>query len=327
MPFSHCAPLRHAPVRRAFTLIELLVVIAIIAILAAILFPVFAQAKQAAKATSDLSAMKQLALAGELWKADHEGYLVQASYNYHSNFQPTGIPYPFGSWMSALQPYVKNKEIFTSPLDPGLKKQGGGSAATDHFYTCEVFDPETAYCAINPATNDYYWKDAGEIGARHTEDDFGSSYRLNSSNQPGYGSDVTRHFRTSLNESAIDQPASFLLIVPGDKGVGQDPPYQEVTTADAGYDNDIACINDVTNVDFDRNSSVGQNPPKSARNGGRANYAFGDGHAKSFSWAATWKSIGPATTDRSNRPVVPTMWRQNFSGAPDKCLIQENDPR
>ena len=58
--------------RRAFTLIELLVVIAIIAILAAILFPVFAQAKEAAKKTSSLSNVKQLALANVMYAGDND---------------------------------------------------------------------------------------------------------------------------------------------------------------------------------------------------------------------------------------------------------------
>lgn len=58
--------------KRAFTLIELLVVIAIIAILAAILFPVFAQAKAAAKKTSCLSNMKQLALGMYLYSGDSD---------------------------------------------------------------------------------------------------------------------------------------------------------------------------------------------------------------------------------------------------------------
>ncbi|HEY0866952.1 MAG TPA: prepilin-type N-terminal cleavage/methylation domain-containing protein [Fimbriimonas sp.] len=57
---------------RAFTLIELLVVIAIIAILAAILFPVFAQAKVAAKKTSSLSNVKQLALANVMYAGDSD---------------------------------------------------------------------------------------------------------------------------------------------------------------------------------------------------------------------------------------------------------------
>lgn len=57
---------------RAFTLIELLVVIAIIAILAAILFPVFAQAKRAAKATSELSNVKQQGVAFAMYSNDYD---------------------------------------------------------------------------------------------------------------------------------------------------------------------------------------------------------------------------------------------------------------
>jgi len=59
--------------KRAFTLIELLVVIAIIAILAAILFPVFAQAKAAAKASSCLSNVRQIATSMTLYGNDYEG--------------------------------------------------------------------------------------------------------------------------------------------------------------------------------------------------------------------------------------------------------------
>ncbi|ARU41009.1 hypothetical protein CCB80_07585 [Armatimonadetes bacterium Uphvl-Ar1] len=58
--------------KRAFTLIELLVVIAIIAILAAILFPVFAQAKAAAKQTQNLSNMKQISTAAQIYAADYD---------------------------------------------------------------------------------------------------------------------------------------------------------------------------------------------------------------------------------------------------------------
>src|SRR5438552_15882727 len=59
--------------RRAFTLIELLVVIAIIAILAAILFPVFAAAREAARATSCRSNLRQIGAALAMYREDYDG--------------------------------------------------------------------------------------------------------------------------------------------------------------------------------------------------------------------------------------------------------------
>ncbi|MFN3730208.1 MAG: prepilin-type N-terminal cleavage/methylation domain-containing protein [Fimbriimonadaceae bacterium] len=58
--------------KRAFTLIELLVVIAIIAILAALLFPVFARARDAAKASTCLSNLRQLGMAFGFYGADYD---------------------------------------------------------------------------------------------------------------------------------------------------------------------------------------------------------------------------------------------------------------
>src|SRR5215813_5723618 len=98
---------------RAFTLIELLVVIAIIAILAAILFPVFAQAKNAAKKTSDLSNLKNIGTAEQLYLADYDDmYHPPAFY-----VDPNGFALPGGAilWYSLLMPYTKNAQIFKSP--------------------------------------------------------------------------------------------------------------------------------------------------------------------------------------------------------------------
>ena len=108
--------------RRAFTLIELLVVIAIIAILAAILFPVFAQAKLAAKASADLSNLKQEGLAIVQYNNDNDGTYTRGWYydlwaTYPTNWPADQRRQNQYKWMDAVQPYIKNSDIFTSPTN------------------------------------------------------------------------------------------------------------------------------------------------------------------------------------------------------------------
>jgi len=90
-----------------FTLIELLVVIAIIAILAAILFPVFAQAKIAAKKTADLSNVKQLSLGVLMYGGDYDDTYAFC-WGWWSEWKP---------WHQQIDPYVKNIQIWQSPVD------------------------------------------------------------------------------------------------------------------------------------------------------------------------------------------------------------------
>lgn len=59
--------------RQAFTLIELLIVIAIIAVLAALLFPVMTKAKDKAQETRCVSNLKQMGMAVNIYRADHDG--------------------------------------------------------------------------------------------------------------------------------------------------------------------------------------------------------------------------------------------------------------
>jgi prepilin-type N-terminal cleavage/methylation domain-containing protein len=105
--------------RKAFTLIELLVVIAIIAILAAILFPVFAQAKAAAKKSSDLSNVKQLGVAMQIYLNDSDDvYPMAYYYRNDSGSAPNGAGIGgYVHWSGMIMPYVKNIDIFKSPGD------------------------------------------------------------------------------------------------------------------------------------------------------------------------------------------------------------------
>jgi prepilin-type N-terminal cleavage/methylation domain-containing protein/prepilin-type processing-associated H-X9-DG protein len=97
--------------RRGFTLIELLVVIAIIAILAAILFPVFAQAKAAAKKTSDLSNVKQVALAQLMYSGDSDDMIVANGEG----------QVPKNDWWQNLQPFTGQQDFFGTNFGAGAK--------------------------------------------------------------------------------------------------------------------------------------------------------------------------------------------------------------
>ena len=94
---------------RGFTLIELLVVIAIIAILSAMLFPVFVQAKSAAKNSADLSNIRQIGLAAQMYMNDNDDVVPM------NHYQTQG-PNPDHYWTADLQPYMKNWTLFRTPL-------------------------------------------------------------------------------------------------------------------------------------------------------------------------------------------------------------------
>jgi prepilin-type N-terminal cleavage/methylation domain-containing protein len=134
--------------RRAFTLIELLVVIAIIAILAAILFPVFAQAKEAAKATADLSNVKQIGIATAIYEGDTDDTMTlgwgdnsangQHGYNYNkyvpfdwsaSPTPPERRAYSETFFMNSMQPYVKNFDMLVAPAVTKYEYQAGTAIA------------------------------------------------------------------------------------------------------------------------------------------------------------------------------------------------------
>ena len=101
--------------RKAFTLIELLVVIAIIAILAAILFPVFTRAKDAAKKTTSISNLKQVGLSTLMYASDYDDLYPMSAY-IRPPVAPDPRPIVFSIY-DAVQPYMKNVQLFVSPSD------------------------------------------------------------------------------------------------------------------------------------------------------------------------------------------------------------------
>lgn len=147
--------------RKAFTLIELLVVIAIIAILAAILFPVFAQAKEAAKKASDLSNVKQLNTACQIYLSDYDD-----NFPIFFGRQNGGVCLPFAPaipancgyramWQFAMYPYLKNWSMMTAPGDSdynALDAKGFNlSYGYNYGYLSELCIPAKAGCgSVDP---------------------------------------------------------------------------------------------------------------------------------------------------------------------------------
>jgi len=97
----------------AFTLIELLVVISIISLLIGILLPALAKGRVIAKATADLSNLRQIGLGVAAYHGDHDQF-----YPMHSSSK--GGPWPGFShrprWADYVFPYVKSTHVFLNPL-------------------------------------------------------------------------------------------------------------------------------------------------------------------------------------------------------------------
>jgi len=116
----------------AFTLIELLVVISIIAVLAAILFPVFAQAKTSAKQSGELSGLRQMGVAFDMYRQDYDSGYVPLYW-----IGPRGQTRPdnFGvfRWTWILSDYTSSLDIFFSPADVE-GQHFRGTRTTDRFW-------------------------------------------------------------------------------------------------------------------------------------------------------------------------------------------------
>ena len=103
------------PAERAFTLIELLVVIVTIGILAAIFIPSLNSALESAKATKDLSNLRQIGALMQAYLNDKDGILpvINAAPGIGTNAIP--VIYP---------KYVATKKVFQSPFGKRAASEG-----------------------------------------------------------------------------------------------------------------------------------------------------------------------------------------------------------
>jgi prepilin-type N-terminal cleavage/methylation domain-containing protein len=95
---------------RAFTLIEVMVVLAVIVIMMAMVYPAFTTISERAKATKDMSNLRQIGIATQTYLNDSDGMLFS----------------PATPWMSQLSPkYFSGWRGFQSPFDKRPSSEGG----------------------------------------------------------------------------------------------------------------------------------------------------------------------------------------------------------
>ena len=182
--------------KRAFTLIELLVVIAIIAILAAILFPVFAQAKAAAKITTSLSGVKQLALGVQMYSGDFDDMSVR-EYGYADGSiagDKNAYHYPT-TWVGRILPYVKNNAIFFDKTYPEIND-----------FTKTYQDP---YYPTPTYTYNWTW-----VTSLSLNTDGYSRQTYSGPSCTSYGTQYSEADSPSRSLTAIEQPANRLALTP-----------------------------------------------------------------------------------------------------------------
>jgi prepilin-type N-terminal cleavage/methylation domain-containing protein/prepilin-type processing-associated H-X9-DG protein len=91
---------------RAFTLIELMVVLAVVAILMAMVYPMYTSISERAKATKDMSNLRQI------------GLLMQTYLNDSDQILPATTTWPGTNATPVLYPkYLGTRKVFQSPFD------------------------------------------------------------------------------------------------------------------------------------------------------------------------------------------------------------------
>src|SRR4029450_8203827 len=120
------------PAKRGFTLIELLVVIAGIAIVLGLAVPAMNSAFERSKATKDMSNLRQIATATQMYMNDNNGVFPGSA---------------SATWMFQLEQnrkYLSTWRVLESPFDArSTSEAGDGTTASRHGINANVYDPAT----------------------------------------------------------------------------------------------------------------------------------------------------------------------------------------
>ncbi len=134
--------------RKGFTLWEIIAVLALFLIAAAVLFPVFSRPSGSALMPCQVN-LKQIALGLQQYTQDYGGQspLLAVTGNTGTTYSP-----PYG-WADALQPYLKNTQLYQCPADEHKSTNDSGkSGFTDYWYNSGVAGREARKFALPAQT-------------------------------------------------------------------------------------------------------------------------------------------------------------------------------
>jgi len=265
---------------KAFTLIELLVVIAIIAILAAILFPVFAQAREKARQAACLSNTKQISNALLMYTQDYDEAVVLNN-DGHWVEKPAGSGNKYiNTWMSLLEPYLSNYQIWTCP------------SATPKSGLFAGYD----YSPSSP------WTSGPNVGS------LAAAYTLN--NYYNYDSRYGAIFQdTPVSVAKFQAPAGLIFCADGGNTPTTNWDPEQMVTQWGGI-----AINATNNPPFA--NAVGGYPQGGfiARHNGGLNCVFFDGHAK---WLRLEQAVKSKYDASVSGCIYQYLSTKDVSGLPD----------
>lgn len=217
--------------QRAFTLIEMIIVLGVIAIMMAFVYPGYVAMSQRAKATKDMSNLRQIALATQMYMNDN------------SNVFP-GSTTPPVIWMSQFeqnQKYLSAWRVLESPFDTRPTSElGGASAMISYGINSNVYSggiPISADKITKPSTFIVFapaQKSGTSVGFQGAGNSSGSGVTVlaAASTPGGTAQGGTHNSRTKINAMCADWHVEMM------PWSGTGPAFTNTTNPPSGNDPD-----------------------------------------------------------------------------------------
>jgi prepilin-type N-terminal cleavage/methylation domain-containing protein len=218
------------PVERAFTLIEFLVVVAAIGLLAALFVPALTSALERAKATKDLSNLRQIGAATQMYMNDNNGVFPgSATVTWMSQLEQNSKY--LSAWRVLQSPFDKrasSEKGTVSPVSPisyGINSNiysGGVAISADR-----ITKPVT-FIVLSPA-QDVGTTVSFNTNATATAPAPGVTENVGTSNPGGAAIGGTQNSRTKINALCADWHVETML------WSGTGPAFTNTTDPDGPY--------------------------------------------------------------------------------------------